>query len=290
MTTQSGQCQVVQHSMGETCVPLHPQRIVTLDGFGLDTVLALGIQPVGAANPFSPYLDDRLVGVSLLGRPQQPSIEKILLLKPDLILAFSWYHQALYSQLSQIAPTVVYDFNHGRDVREIVRLIGQTLGKSAIATTILANYDQRLAAFRAKIGDRLQQTTVSLIRLHQLGIGMMQRGSFPGNILEEAGIARPANQQYYDIHKEDGVWRHVQINISHEHLPDVDADVLLVFGDSGNANAQQRLTALKKDPLWSQLNVVQQNRVYEVPAYWGCCGLIAANRVVDDLFKYLLGE
>uniref|UniRef100_A0ACD5GN64 Uncharacterized protein n=1 Tax=Desertifilum tharense IPPAS B-1220 TaxID=1781255 RepID=A0ACD5GN64_9CYAN len=60
-------CQMVQHVMGETCVPLNPQRIVTLDGFGLDALLALGVQPVGAANPFSSYLDDRLVDIPLLG-------------------------------------------------------------------------------------------------------------------------------------------------------------------------------------------------------------------------------
>lgn len=276
--------------MGETCVPLYPQRIVTLDGFGLDTVLALGVTPVGSANPFSSYLNDRLTGVPLLGRPQQPSIEKILLLKPDLILAFSWYHKAIYPKLAQIAPTVMYDFNHGREVRDIVSFIGQTIGKSDVATTVLANYDQRLAKFRAAIGDRLKQTTVSLIRLHQLGIGMMQRGSFPGHILEEAGISRPAQQQYIDIHKEKGVWRHVQINISHEQISDVDADVLFVFGDRGASNSEQRLQGLKSDPLWSQLSVVQQNRVYEVPEYWGCCGLVAANHVVDDLFKYFVEQ
>lgn len=114
----------------------------------------------------------------------------------------------------------------------------------------------------------------------------MQQGSFSGYILEEAGISRPASQQYIDIHKEKDPWRHVQINISHERIPDVDADVLFVFGDRGAANSEQRLQALKADPLWSQLKVVQQNRVHEVPECWDCCGLMAANRVVNDLFKY----
>ncbi|NES98848.1 MAG: iron-siderophore ABC transporter substrate-binding protein, partial [Desertifilum sp. SIO1I2] len=171
VSSPSQDCQVVQHVMGETCVPLNPQRIVTLDGFGLDALLALGVQPVGAANPFSSYLDDRLVDIPLLGRPQEPSLERIVMLKPDLILAFSWYHQPVYDRLSQIAPTVVYDFNHGRDVQEIVRFIGQTLGKSETATQVLADYDGRLAAFRATM---TRPPTVSLIRIHQQGVGLMQ--------------------------------------------------------------------------------------------------------------------
>ncbi|PSB23096.1 iron-siderophore ABC transporter substrate-binding protein, partial [filamentous cyanobacterium CCP2] len=41
-------------------------------------------------------------------------------------------------------------------------------------------------------------------------------------------------------------------------------------------------------PLWSTLSAVQQGRVYEVPGYWIGDGPIAANAVIDDLFKYLV--
>ncbi|MDJ0593425.1 MAG: hypothetical protein QNJ72_26140 [Pleurocapsa sp. MO_226.B13] len=45
---------------------------------------------------------------------------------------------------------------------------------------------------------------------------------------------------------------------------------------------------LKADPLWSKLNAVQQGKVYDVPSYWIGMGPIAANLVLDDLFKYLV--
>ncbi|NES98869.1 MAG: ABC transporter substrate-binding protein, partial [Desertifilum sp. SIO1I2] len=154
------------------------------------------------------------------------------------------------------------------------------------ATQVLADYDGRLAAFRATM---TRPPTVSLIRIHQQGVGLMQRGSFPGYILEQAGLSRPANQQGIEIDKENGVWRHIQINISKEQIAEVDADVLFVFNDV-DPSSEQRLQEMKTDPLWSRLSVVQRDRVYEVPAYWGCCGLIAANRVVDDLFKYVVEQ
>ncbi|MEM8831228.1 MAG: hypothetical protein AAGE96_17995 [Cyanobacteria bacterium P01_G01_bin.19] len=48
---------------------------------------------------------------------------------------------------------------------------------------------------------------------------------------------------------------------------------------------------IKQKPLWQQLNVVQQNRVYVVDAgTWRSGSLMAANAVMDDLEKYLLNE
>ncbi|UKO96864.1 hypothetical protein [Nostoc sp. UHCC 0870] len=44
-----------------------------------------------------------------------------------------------------------------------------------------------------------------------------------------------------------------------------------------------------KHPLWKQLNAVQAGKVYKVEnSYWGGSGYIAANLVLDDLFKYLV--
>ncbi len=47
---------------------------------------------------------------------------------------------------------------------------------------------------------------------------------------------------------------------------------------------------LQKEPLWSELKVVQQGKVYVVGQYWLFGSYLSANRVLDDLFKYLLPE
>ncbi|HEY9299988.1 MAG TPA: iron-siderophore ABC transporter substrate-binding protein, partial [Phormidium sp.] len=55
-----------------------------------------------------------------------------------------------------------------------------------------------------------------------------------------------------------------------------------------NQQAQQKLAELKSDPLWQGLKAVQQNKIYQVSSHWIGSGTIAANLVVDDLFKYLI--
>jgi iron complex transport system substrate-binding protein len=225
--------------------------------------------------------------VPTLGRPQTPSLEAIVALKPDLILDFSWYHQNIYDQLTQIAPTVITNYEHGRDTQKIITLIGSALGKKAATQQLIANYFARLEEFKSKMGSRLQNYEVSVVRIQENNFGLLQRGSYSGVILEDAGLLRPASQQYVEIHKAGGVWRHIQINISNERIPDLDADALFVVA-SGDPDSQQRVKTLKANPLWSKLNVVQQGKVYEVSDYWLVGGSIALNLVIDDLFRYLV--
>ena len=82
--------------------------------------------------------------------------------------------------------------------------------------------------------------------------------------------------------------------ISRELIPQADADVIFVWtGENtaeGKIEAEKQLTQLQSDPLWQQLNAVQQEQVYQVPSYWIGSSAIAANLVIDDLFQHLIEE
>jgi len=62
---------------------------------------------------------------------------------------------------------------------------------------------------------------------------------------------------------------------------------LWIYGAGGEESA---LAELKAQPLWSKLDVVQRDRVYEVPEYWIGSSPISANLILDDLFKYLVKD
>ncbi|WP_235622352.1 hypothetical protein [Nostoc sp. PCC 7524] len=47
---------------------------------------------------------------------------------------------------------------------------------------------------------------------------------------------------------------------------------------------------LKQNPLWSQLEVVQKNKVYLVGTHWHNSGIFAINAILDDLEKYLVNS
>ncbi|WP_414548264.1 ABC transporter substrate-binding protein [Anabaena sp. CCY 0017] len=269
---------VVKHAMGETKVPLHPQRIIVLGG--LDNVLALGIKPIGATtlgdNKFLGYLDNLTEGIEKIGTNGQPSLEKILSLKPDLILGLYWDAE-LYKQLSQIAPTVLADGDI--NWQQWLMKFAEAVGETEKGETLLRDYDQRIGNLRQKMGDDLANTKVSLVNFWANFTRIYMNRSFGGSIIQEIGLSRPASEDKAKNHE----------NISLELIPQIGGDaIFLILGGHNESRLQQFIN----HPLWSRLKAVQENRVYPVTSdIWiASWGIIGANRVLDDIFKYLGGE
>jgi iron complex transport system substrate-binding protein len=277
---------IVKDAIAEIKVPINPQKLVTLHGTPLESILALGEKPVGTAlngnlDQQPDFLKNQLNDVQVLGSFEEPNLEKILLLKPDLILDLDTANA--YSQLSQIAPIIVSEYNPSNSWQPNLRLYAEALGKPEIAEQIIANYYARLKQFKAAINQRDKPITVSVIRIYPQGISFYQPDSFSGSILNDADLARPPLQ------RQGGG----QQLISQELISEADADVIFywAYGDDYHSKAeriQNSLEQFKSDPLWLQLKAVQQEKVYQVPDYWIGYGPLAANAVIDDLFKYLL--
>lgn len=164
------------------------------------------------------------------------------------------------------------------------------LGREDTAQQVMDDYNKRLEEFKAKMGDR--RPIVSVVRIYPNSINLYLRDSFPGTVLQDAGLARPSAQDVSAADAQCIANNPIQISISRELLSQSDGDVLFVWTAENEAEANQKaqknLEELQHDPLWKTLDVVQKNKVYFVPSYWIGAGPIAANAVIDDLFKYLI--
>ena len=278
---------VVDHAMGQTKVSVNPQRVVALSG-SLDTVLSLGVKPVGSIqiSEGNNYLKNRLEGIKSVGSFNNPSFEEIVALKPDLILGTKWDDRDKYKLLSQIAPTVIADVESSGEWKKLLNKYAEALGKTDKAEQIIGDYNARIEKFQTQMGDRIQETEVSIVRVRQDRIDIYLEDSFPGTIVADAGLSHPPDQ----ANAEDSF--SMQISKELLHIADANAIFIWTFA-SGNSEeadmeAQRNSKELKADPLWAKLNAVQQGKVYDVPRYWMGMGPIAANLVLDDLFEYLL--
>lgn len=281
----SSECRLIEHGMGETCVPINPQRVIALTTSDVYTVLALGVKPVGGHLRKSelPNVKDKLEGVENIGQPSTPNLEKIAFLKPDLILG--WGGEEVYDQMSQIAPTVLKDWEHNGKWKEMLMFYAEVLGRTGKAGQLMRDYYQRIEEFQQQMGERLKEIEVSVIRIQPGAFAIDLRQSFPGTIIEDAGLRRPPAQ------REDGF--ELQ-NLSKERIADADGDVIFVWTYGSRSDiaqeAQSALARLKADPLWQNLDAVQEGKVYEVPAYWIGGSIETAHLILDDLFKYLINE
>ncbi len=271
----TSEMRVIKHAMGETKVPLHPQRIVVIGG--LDNILALGIKPIAATtlsdNNFLSYLEDFTAGIEKIGINGQPNLEKILYLKPDLILGLYWDAE-LYEKLSQIAPTVLVE--GAFDWKQWLTKFAEAVGQRQKAEILLQEYEQKVKKLHKEISNNSSNTKISLVSFWANYTRLYMNNSFSGSILKEIGLTRPSYQNKNKINE----------NISLELIPQIEGDIIfLILGGHNPLKLQQFIN----HPLWSRLQAVQENRVYPVTSdtWISAWGIIGANQVLDDLSKYL---
>ena len=287
----SNDCRVIQHVMGESCVPDAPQRVVTIIHHMLGHVLAVDVKPVGSNVRFfqqangdylntQTYMGNATEGIEILGIEEETNIEKILSLKPDLILG-SENSENIYSQLSQIAPTVLFQFEDiVLDWKEGFNLVARLFEREDQAQQALDEYYQRIEDLKASLGDRYQNQTISVAGMAGPNMFAYTQNSFSGSILSDLGLDQPEAQ------KVDAPYGAIY-DLSEESLEQtIDGDVLffLAFAEDSEATFRE----LQKRPLWNQMRAVQKGQAYLVDSdTWIGSNVLAANAVIDDLYKYL---
>lgn len=267
----------ITHAMGESEVPVNPQRVIVLDTGELDNALALGASIIGApvaeAREYQAYLADQLDGITDTGAISEPSLETILTLKPDLILGSKQRHEALYEQLSAIAPTV---FTESLRVpwQDNFTLHADALGKSAEAETRLTAYAARTSAIKAALGDN--PPTISIIRFRPGQVRLYLKSSYIGYILQDVGLPRPPAQDQDSFSSE----------ISLEQVADIDADYIFITGYAQDDSDQD--TFLQSE-LWTTLGAVQNDHAIDVDddTWIAGLGVQSANLVLADLITLL---
>jgi len=275
----------VKHAMGETKVKGKPLRVVVLVNDAVEGALSLGVKPVGMVRawgiePYYEHLKSQLEGVTIVGDENQPNLEAIATLKPDLIIGSKLRQEKIYAQLSSIAPTVFSERTHS-DVLVNYKVYAEALGKKEEGDKKLAEFEKRIQDLKQKLGDKIN-TKVSLVRFY-LGdkVRLYYKDTFPGGVLEKVGLQRPASQnkaEFADI-------------IGKERIPDADGDILFYFtllDDKGETTKTEK--AWQEETLWKNLDAVKKGKAFKVnDGVWNSSGgLISANLMLDDLEKYLL--
>lgn len=277
----------IEHAMGTTEIKGTPKRVVVLTNEGTEALLALGVKPVGAVkswlgDPWYDHIKDQMDGVKEIGTESEPSLEAIASLKPDLIIGNKLRQEKIYEQLNAIAPTVFSETLKG-NWKENFMLYAKAVNKEEKGKEIMAAYDQRIEDLKAKLGDKLQMK-VSIVRFLAGDVRIYHKDSFSGVILDQLGFARPESQNVNDF-AEKGVTK--------ERIPAMDGDILFYFTyEEGDGAATKVEDEWISDPLFKNLNVAKQGKVYKVSdAIWNTAGgVLAANYMLDDIEKYFLNQ
>ncbi|WP_326820544.1 ABC transporter substrate-binding protein [Streptosporangium sp. NBC_01756] len=274
-----GSTRMIKHAMGETKVPESPKRVIVLDTDKLDTMVSLGLTPVGAAQAaenqaWPKYLGSTLNATKPVGTLQTLNLEAIAALKPDLILGTKFRQEQFYDKLRQIAPTVFTE-KVGTTWKENLLLDADALGRKAQAEKLLADYQARAQSLGGS-----NAVNVSIIRFMPAQIRMYGPESFSGIVVGDAGFGRPEPQRLATAQdKRFG-------ELSQENLSQAGGDVL--FYSAYGAKAAESQATVIGGPLWKNLPPVKDGRAHNVDdeTWMTGIGVTAAGKILDDLEKY----
>ncbi|OFU54412.1 iron ABC transporter substrate-binding protein [Corynebacterium sp. HMSC11D10] len=210
----------LHNAYGDITIPTKPERVAALGYADVALASAMGANVVVAPESFTkiagagdernlPYIDPLPAETTWLN-PMSINVEQVAAAKPDVILATAAFtlDEAMYLQLSDIAPVVTYEEAlYSAPSEESAQRIGQALGESDAAELLIQRADEAVAEIRAELphlaggtflyGQARDGVVVMLVDednvtarfMHQLGLASLPavaelggQGSVPGSI------------------------------------------------------------------------------------------------------------
>ncbi|UKS57517.1 ABC transporter substrate-binding protein [Exiguobacterium acetylicum] len=267
----------ITHEAGKTKVPEKPKKVVALEFSFVDALDELGITPVGIAQENKTDVSGLLgkdISFTEVGTRQQPNLEVISSLQPDLIIGDFNRHKGIYKQLQEIAPTIILKSRNATYEENIdsFKTIAEAVGKTKQMDDRLALHEERLEAAKKKVDpndDR--KVMVGVFRADSLTAH--GETSFDGELLEKIGIENAVTKTAEPT-----------VTITLEQMVKWDPDVIFM------AEADPKLLKeWKNNPLWNQITAVKNEEVYEVnrDLWTRYRGLDAAEQIVDEAIQLL---
>lgn len=255
-----------EHAAGTTCVPKDPRRIVTMqDQNALLPLLELGVRPVGSAGH---VLEDdsavfrRTQGydtevIAFVGSYRGPvDREAVAALAPDLIVVTP-FPEEFAEQLAPIAPTVTIDMFE-QPLADALMQFADLVGETERAEALRGAFDAKAAETRRALGDRLADTTVSVLIYDEAGdrfyaVNEVQAWQM---LFDGLGFPRPAVEEALGTERE-----YKSMEAIGEHA----ADVMILVTFSGDQSVfDANFEAFASHPLVRTLPVARAGQLFQV--------------------------
>lgn len=240
-----------QSENGPIEVPAKPERIVVLNAFVSGSVMALdgnivGVDTWSKANPrYEEYVKDA-VEVS------DENLEKIIELKPDLIIAASTNKNI--DKLSKIAPTVTYTYGKVDYLAQILE-VGKLINKEKEAQEWINDFKTRAQKageeIKAKLGENV---TISVIESYEKQLYVFGDNWARGTeiLYQEMKLKMP--DKVKEMALKEGYYA-----LSAEVLPEYAGDYI-VFSKYQNAdNSFEQTNTYKNIPAVKNNQVIEMN-------------------------------
>jgi ABC-type Fe3+-hydroxamate transport system substrate-binding protein len=230
-------------------IPLNVQRVVSLAPNLTETIYALGLDGKLAGDTTYCDIPPAAKEKPHVGAPQDPSLEAIVALHPDLVLATTSINRAQTADalLKIGVPVYTSDPHTMAGVLGATAMMADLLGASEQGATLVAQLQKRLDALHAALQDRPMAHVLFVVWEDPLiSIG---QNTFISDALRWAGAESiiVASQN----------WPHVSM----EEVVRLQPDYIVLTADHLAAETHEHVNNLRDRPTWRELRAVELGHV-----------------------------
>lgn len=258
-----------------------PTKVVAISLQAIDSLVALGVKPVGVAEQGAgekiEYLGNATDGIPTIGLHTKPNLESIAALQPDLIIIDPETAGSLYPELTKIAPTLQFRSSSVDKTMADLKTIGKALGKEAEADKFVADFAAKRKALTDKAAGKTGAKWMAIFGTPDKS-GVWLPNSFVGSILEGLN-AKDAYTGAPDPKYPDFAY------LSLEKITELNPETFFLMSTPGKEISK----SWSANPAYAATTAVKNGKVYEVNRnLWSRSrGPIAAGKIMEEAFPLL---
>lgn len=259
----SNAARTVTDSTGaEVHIPAKPQRIIFLNASNLEIFAAIGGKPAGkvTSNSYPEDIKASIADIPEIGTIHAPNLEKIMGLKPDLVVGTNVpFHVVLRKPLEMAGiPLYLNMINSYEDVLTSIDEFGRFAGREQEAAAKRAEIEKEYAELTRDVQPNSGPRTLIIFGAPD-SFNMATGKSFTGDLVNRLGGKNIAAEA--DNTKDSSF-----IPLSMEYVAKQDPEVVMLITMGGSKEILEKLRANMRDnAIWHDVNAVKNNRVYQLP-------------------------
>lgn len=287
----------VEDMYGEKTLETTPERVVVLEWVYAEDILALGIQPVGMAdiegyNSWVNIEEELSEDVEDVGTRQEPNLEAISALDPDVIITAGFRHEGIMDSLESIAPTLAFnpypaegEQDQYEEMISTFNTLGKLFGEEEQAEQVIDDMEETFTEVESEIADsNIENTSYVLSQAYSADetpiIRLFKDNAMATQIIENIGLENAYQSEGFQVYGFD--------ETSVEALQTVqDAHFFYIVQEEDNVFDGQ----LAGNPAWEKLDFVKEGRTYQLPGdTWTFGGPLSAQVFAEEIRDALLEQ
>ncbi|WP_066378115.1 ABC transporter substrate-binding protein [Anabaena sp. CA = ATCC 33047] len=232
------------------------KRVVTLSSLATDIIYQLDkTKLVGISGSTLFKNDSRFQNIPRVSEGQTPpNLEKIVALKPDLVIGAAGFSNPAIERLQQLGiPTLLTQVNTWESLTALTKQLAQLID---------ANPQPLLDRYQSFLPDKVNQSPSTLVLVSIQPILAPNKNSWAGDLLEKF----QAKNLAAELQGKSPIAGYV--TLSPEKVVAANPDVILVISPPSGGSETAVLDSFKKEAFWQKLQATKNNRVY-VFNYYG---------------------